>query len=59
MNGTLLISSKDPFKYQGVSFQIKQGVMHMGDTRVVQPHFMIGACVGSEGFGQICFQGRG
>lgn len=33
MNGTLLINSKDPFKYQGVSFQIKQGVMHLGDTR--------------------------
>ncbi|HRH59789.1 MAG TPA: TonB-dependent receptor, partial [Chitinophagaceae bacterium] len=26
MNGTLLINSKNPFKYQGVSFQIKQGV---------------------------------
>ena len=33
MNGTLLINSKDPFKYQGLSFQIKQGVMHMGDYR--------------------------
>ena len=33
MNGTLLISSKNPFKYQGVSFQIKQGVMHLGDSR--------------------------
>lgn len=33
MNGTLLISSKDPFKYQGVSFQVKQGVMHIGDDR--------------------------
>ena len=33
MNGTLLITSKDPFKYQGVSFQIKQGVMHIGDYR--------------------------
>jgi len=30
MNGTLLISSKDPFKYQGVSAQIKGGVMHLG-----------------------------
>ncbi len=30
MNGTLLMSSKDPFKYQGLSFQIKQGVMHLG-----------------------------
>jgi len=28
MNGTLLINSKDPFKYQGLSIQIKTGVMH-------------------------------
>jgi outer membrane receptor protein involved in Fe transport len=28
MNGTLLISSKNPFKYQGLSVQIKQGIMH-------------------------------
>jgi len=28
MNGTLLITSKNPFKYQGFSFQVKQGVMH-------------------------------
>jgi len=33
MNGTLLISSKDPFKYQGFSFQIKQGIMHLDDPR--------------------------
>ncbi len=33
MNGTLLITSKDPFKYQGLSFQVKQGVMHIGDSR--------------------------
>ncbi|MBG9378697.1 TonB-dependent receptor [Panacibacter sp. DH6] len=33
MNGTLLVSSKDPFKYQGVSFQIKQGVNHINDSR--------------------------
>lgn len=33
MNGTLLINSKDPFKYQGVSFQIKQGIMHINDYR--------------------------
>jgi outer membrane receptor protein involved in Fe transport len=26
MNGTLLINSKNPFKYQGLSFQIKQGI---------------------------------
>jgi outer membrane receptor protein involved in Fe transport len=33
MNGTLLISSKDPFKYQGVSVQVKGGVMHVNDPR--------------------------
>ncbi|MGN6616361.1 MAG: TonB-dependent receptor domain-containing protein [Ilyomonas sp.] len=33
MNGTLLINSKDPFKYQGVSFQVKQGIMHISDPR--------------------------
>src|SRR5205823_10752831 len=31
MTGTLLISSKNPFKYQGVSFQVKQGVMNITD----------------------------
>ncbi|MBC7587515.1 MAG: carboxypeptidase-like regulatory domain-containing protein, partial [Chitinophagaceae bacterium] len=29
MNGTLLLTSKSPFKYQGLSFQIKQGVNHV------------------------------
>ncbi|TDH28803.1 TonB-dependent receptor [Segetibacter sp. 3557_3] len=29
MNGTLLINSKNPFKYQGLSFQVKQGVLHV------------------------------
>ncbi len=28
-NGTLLINSKDPFKYQGLSFQVKQGINHI------------------------------
>jgi outer membrane receptor protein involved in Fe transport len=28
MNGTLLISSKNPFKYTGLSFQIKEGMMN-------------------------------
>jgi outer membrane receptor protein involved in Fe transport len=31
MNGTLLMTSKDPFKYQGLSFQVKQGFMHFND----------------------------
>jgi outer membrane receptor protein involved in Fe transport len=29
MNGTLIINSKDPFKYQGLSFQVKTGIMHV------------------------------
>jgi outer membrane receptor for ferrienterochelin and colicin len=32
MTGTLLISSKDPFKYQGVSVEVKEGVMHLGKS---------------------------
>ncbi len=29
MNGTLLINSKDPFKYQGVSAQVREGIMNV------------------------------
>ncbi|MDE3143877.1 MAG: TonB-dependent receptor [Bacteroidota bacterium] len=40
MNGTLLITSKDPFKYQGFSFQIKQGVKDIDNSqRAVSPYF--------------------
>ncbi|HZG25913.1 MAG TPA: TonB-dependent receptor, partial [Chitinophagaceae bacterium] len=40
MNGTLLISSKNPFKYQGLSFQVKQGIMHTdGRQRDPAPYF--------------------
>jgi len=31
MNGTLVINSKNPFKYQGLSLEVKEGVMHIGD----------------------------
>jgi len=33
MNGTLLINSKNPFKYQGLSIQVKQGVNHIDDAQ--------------------------
>lgn len=33
MNGTLLLTSKNPFKYQGLSVLAKQGVMHLGDDQ--------------------------
>ncbi len=40
MNGTLLINSKSPFKYQGLSFDIKQGLMHAdGRERSPSPYY--------------------
>ncbi len=37
MNGTLLMNSKNPFKYQGLSFLIKEGLMHVGGNRQRDP----------------------
>src|SRR6218665_1720631 len=37
MNGTLLINSKNPFKYQGFSFNVKQGIMHINDDAGTGP----------------------
>jgi outer membrane receptor protein involved in Fe transport len=31
INGTMLLSSKNPFNYQGLSFQIKSGINHVDD----------------------------
>lgn len=40
MNGTLLINSKSPFKYPGLSFQIKTGMMHTdGRERDISPYY--------------------
>ncbi len=33
MNGTVLINSKSPFKYQGLSFQVKQGINHIDNKQ--------------------------
>jgi outer membrane receptor protein involved in Fe transport len=39
MNGTLLINSKNPFKFQGLSFQVKTGIMHAdGRGRSISPY---------------------
>ncbi len=37
MNGTLLMTSKNPFKYQGLSFLVKEGLMHVGAYRQREP----------------------
>ncbi len=40
MNGALVINSKNPFKYQGLSFQVKTGIMHVDRSqREVSPYF--------------------
>ena len=40
MNGTVLINSKNPFKYQGLSFQIKQGFNHIDRSqRNTSPYY--------------------
>ncbi|MBX2918503.1 MAG: TonB-dependent receptor [Ferruginibacter sp.] len=37
MNGTLLMTSKNPFKYQGLSFLVKEGLMHVGNKSMQDP----------------------
>lgn len=40
MNGALIIQSKDPFQYQGLSFQVKTGVMNIDNpSRDVSPYY--------------------
>lgn len=40
MNGTMLMTSKNPFKYQGVSFIVKTGVMHTDKSeRPTSPYY--------------------
>ena len=39
-NGALIINSKDPFKYQGLSFQVKTGIMHVDQReRTQSPYY--------------------
>ncbi len=37
MNGTILLNSKNPFRYPGFSVQIKQGIMHTGKKQRTSP----------------------
>lgn len=40
MNGTVLITSKNPFKYQGLSYNIRQGIMHVdGKQQKAAPYY--------------------
>jgi len=38
MNGTLLMTSKNPFKYQGLSFLVKEGIMNVGRGQSGTPY---------------------
>ncbi|GAB1451233.1 TonB-dependent receptor [Draconibacterium sp.] len=37
MNGTLVMKSKDPFRYQGVSLSVQSGVMNIGSEALDNP----------------------
>jgi len=37
INGTVLITSKNPFKFQGLSYNIKQGIMHIDHKQQQRP----------------------
>lgn len=40
MNGTMLMTSKNPFKYQGISFVVKTGLMHADESeRPKSPYY--------------------
>ncbi len=40
MNGAIIINSKDPFKYQGLSFQVKTGIMNIDNSdRKPSPYY--------------------
>ena len=40
MNGAIIINSKDPFKYQGLSFQVKTGIMNVDNrARDASPYY--------------------
>ena len=41
MNGTVLLNSKNPFKYQGLSYQVKMGMMHTDKRQLpkVSPYY--------------------
>ncbi|MEO8415276.1 MAG: TonB-dependent receptor [Ginsengibacter sp.] len=40
MNGAIIINSKDPFKYQGLSFQVKTGIMNIDNSsRSASPYY--------------------
>lgn len=40
MNGALIINSKDPFRYQGLSFEAKTGIMNLGNNdRKPSPYY--------------------
>jgi outer membrane receptor protein involved in Fe transport len=43
MNGTILITSKNPFKYQGLSLQVKEGAMNVGERFRPMSNYFNGA----------------
>ncbi len=40
MNGTLVMESKDPFRYQGLSVSVQSGIMNIGENTLEHPTAM-------------------
>ncbi|MDP9041485.1 MAG: TonB-dependent receptor, partial [Bacteroidota bacterium] len=56
MTGTILMTSKDPFKYQGLSAQIKQGVNHISDPSMKAAPFYDWAARYAQAFDRFAFR---
>ena len=54
MTGTILMTSKDPYKYQGFSAIIKQGVNHISDPSMSAAPYYDWMGRYAQAFGQIC-----
>jgi outer membrane receptor protein involved in Fe transport len=56
MTGTILMTSKDPYKYQGFSAEFKQGVNHISDASMsAKPYYDIMARY-AQAFGKFAFR---
>lgn len=56
MTGTILMTSKDPFKYQGLSAIVKQGVNHISDSNMSAAPYYDWAVRYAQSFDKFAFR---
>ena len=56
MTGTILMTSKDPYKYQGLSAHIKQGVNHISDPSMGAAPYYDGMARYAQAFNKFAFR---